>query len=632
MKKEIDHKTLLKLASAMFVGIDNNGVVTLVNKRTCEVFGYTEEEIIGKNWFDHFIPNKIRKEMLLVSKEVLNVKDDTYEYYENLITTKSGEERLIQWNNIHILDDNGDTIGSLSSGKDITEQQKIKHELNQKTTKWENTINAIKDSVCILDIDGHILECNQATLKMYKLSTDDLKNNLSHDVFHTSKNVTDNCPFHLMKKTKKTESIYYQDNDSWLEITVKPFFNDKKEIEGALHIVRDVTAKVKTERELIVAKEKAEESDRIKTDFINNMSHEIRTPMTGILGFSDLLNSPSLSEEKRKKYISFIQSSGKQLLRIVEDILEISALGTKQVNVLEKEFCLNDLLLEQFLIFQIKAKIKSLPLYLKKGLPDKESRIHSDESKINKILSNLLENALKFTDKGFVEFGYTLIEGKIEIYVKDTGFGVEEKNQEMIFNRFAQEDKGLERNVNGLGLGLSIVKENVELLGGEVRLESEKGKGSTFLITIPYKVAGLEKTKKDLPTNEKASKKTENETILVVEDDETNHLYLEALLESFEQDWNILHAKNGLEAVEICKINLEICCVLMDLKMPVMDGFKASKLIKEFSPKLPIIAQTAYATREDKWLAVEAGCDDFISKPISKDNLSVVINKYIIRK
>jgi signal transduction histidine kinase len=213
--------------------------------------------------------------------------------------------------------------------------------------------------------------------------------------------------------------------------------------------------------------------------------------MTGILGFSDLLNIPNLSDKKRQQYTSLIQSSGKQLLRIVEDILEISALGTKQVQVLEKELCLNDFLLEQFSIFHTKAKSQRIALYLKKGLSDADSIIYTDESKLNKIFSNLLENALKFTDKGFIEFGYVLKDDKIELYVKDTGLGVEEKNQKNIFNRFSQEEKGLSRNANGLGLGLSIVKENVELLGGEIWLESKKGEGSNFFISIPYNVVKL---------------------------------------------------------------------------------------------------------------------------------------------
>lgn len=241
--------------------------------------------------------------------------------------------------------------------------------------------------------------------------------------------------------------------------------------------------------ELIKAKAKIEESDRLKTEFINNMSHEIRTPMNGILGFSNLLSKSGLTHEERKRFINIIQNSSNQLLRIIDDILEISKLGTKRVRVLEDKVCLNVLLLELFSIFDIKAKESKIPLYLKKGLSDIDSVIFTDKTKLNKILSNLLDNALKFTKEGFIEFGYTVVNNEIEIYVKDTGIGIKADKQGIIFERFSQEDENIAPNYGGLGLGLSITKENTELLGGEISVESEKGKGSAFFVRIPYKPA-----------------------------------------------------------------------------------------------------------------------------------------------
>ena len=391
--------------------------------------------------------------------------------------------------------------------------------------------------------------------------------------------------------------------------------------------------KYKTQNvKLVKAKEKAEESDRLKTEFLNNMSHEIRTPMNGILGFSEILNTPDLTDSQKKNYINIIQNSGKQLLHIIEDILEISALGTKQVKTIEKEISLNDLLLELFSIFDIKAKENKTPLYLKKGLTDKESIIFTDETKLNKILSNLLENALKFTNEGFIEFGYKIVNKEIEIYVKDTGIGIKPESQEIIFKRFSQEEKELSRNVGGLGLGLSIAKENTELLGGKITLKSEKGNGATFFVTIPYKPVNKETLRSNSDNNNKTIEEQNKYTILIVEDEEVNYLYLETLLEMFEMNLITLHAKHGIEAVEMCKENLEIDFVLMDMKMPIMNGFEATKLIKEFRPDLPIVAQTAYSTREEKAQAISAGCDDFISKPISEEILKEIMNKYLIIK
>lgn len=401
--------------------------------------------------------------------------------------------------------------------------------------------------------------------------------------------------------------------------------------------VLDITIMKKTELELIKAREKAEESDQLITEFIHNMSHEIRTPMNGILGFSAFLDNPELTDVKRKKFIGIVQRCGNQLLQIIDDILEISQLGTKQVKTIEKQINLNDLLLELFSIFNIKAKESKIPLYLKEGLSDKESIIFTDETKLNKILSNFLENALKYTNEGYIEFGYRLKTDnepvELEIYVKDTGIGIKQESQSAIFDRFSQEEKELSKNVGGLGLGLSIAKENAKLLGGKISLKSEKGKGSTFYVTIPYKPANSD-TESSNSNNDKRkiSKNQDKYTILIVEDEEVNYLYIVTLLEISELNLKILHAKHGREALEMCKENAEIDFVFMDLKMPVMNGLEATKLIKEFRPDLPIIAQTAYSTRAEKEEAISAGCDDFISKPISEETLNEIVYKYLLTK
>jgi PAS domain S-box-containing protein len=388
----------------------------------------------------------------------------------------------------------------------------------------------------------------------------------------------------------------------------------------------DITEQKKVENELIIAKGNAEESNRLKTEFLNNMSHEIRTPMNGILGFTDFLLNPNLSDEKRKNYIKIVQSSGHQLLQVIDDIIEISRLGTKQVRVIESEVCLNDLFLELFSVFDLKAKENKIPLYIKNNLSDTESTILTDKSKLIKIISNLLENALKFTKKGSIEFGYELKENQLEIYVKDTGIGIEAEKHELIFERFSQAEKDLSKKMGGLGLGLSIVKENVELIGGKIRLESKKGAGATFYITIPYNKVHVSTEN----TNNSAIYK-EKYTILVAEDEEVNYLFLETLInEILQLNCNILHAKNGKEAVELCKTNNTITLVLMDLKMPIMSGFEAVGKIKEMKPHLTVIAQSAYTSNEEIENALLKGFDDFISKPISIKSFKKLMSKYAV--
>jgi signal transduction histidine kinase/ActR/RegA family two-component response regulator len=426
-------------------------------------------------------------------------------------------------------------------------------------------------------------------------------------------------------KNKKTNNGKYYEIFAW-------------EIEKNLIAVifTDNTERKNEKLKIIADKERAEKSDRIKNDFISNLSHEIRTPMNGILGFTKFLNDPNLSDIKRKHYVNIIQSSGNQLMRTMDDLLEFSKLGTKQVKAIEKEVCLNDFLLELFTVFDVKAKENKIPLYLRKGLNDKESTILIDESKLNNVLGNLLENALKFTKEGFIEFGYNIVDSKLEIYVKDTGDGIKPKRQKSVFERFSKEEEESTKNIGGLGLGLWIARENTNLLEGKITLKSKKHKGSTFFVTLPYKptlrnldiITSTPNSKEEEEQQEQQQEEDHRCNILIAEDEEINFMFLEILLKNqIDLNCNIIHAKNGAEAVEICQKNREIDFVLMDLKMPVMDGFEAIKLIKQFRPELPIVAQTAFSSTEDKERVFAAGFNDFLSKPISKEALSDVINR-----
>ncbi|WP_459209479.1 response regulator [Aquimarina rhabdastrellae] len=389
-------------------------------------------------------------------------------------------------------------------------------------------------------------------------------------------------------------------------------------------------------KELVDAKDKAEESDRLKTQFLQNISHEIRTPMNGIIGFTDIINNYDISENERKKYINLIADSSKLLIKIIDDILEISELKTKQANINISRINLNQLLDFLFSIYETKASQNNIPLYLEKALEDDACYIFSDEKKLKSILSNMIENAIKFTKKGFIKISYTIENNQLLISVQDTGIGIRDKNQQKIFNSFTQEEKELNKSYGGLGIGLSIAKENVELLNGTISFTSQEGIGSTFLISLPYP-STLQRVNTAPIVIEKYNPnlehfKTKNKRIiLIAEDGEVNFLYLKTILNKMTgYDFTIHRAKNGKDAVELCKTEQNIDLVLMDIKMPIMDGYDATKYIKKLRPDLPIIAQTAYTTKDDIDKALSAGCDDFVAKPVDRNILKPMIQKHIL--
>ncbi len=407
-----------------------------------------------------------------------------------------------------------------------------------------------------------------------------------------------------------------------------------KVIEDALRIYQLEKENEQQKQELIRAKEKAEASDRLKTEFINNLSHEIRTPMNGIIGFSNLLGNFELSEEKKSEYVRIIQNSGKRLLKIIDNILEISQLGTKQIEVTMEKIPLNNFCKDLHSIFSIEAGEKETPLYLHLGLKNEGISILSDGTKLSSILSQLIENALKFTEKGRIDFGYEIKNEELLFFVKDTGRGIKPENIEEVFKKFVQEYKEQPDVVGGLGLGLAIAKEHAEIIGGKLSIKSEPGKGSEFNLIIPFlsEETNLNKDDQHNELNEEIEKsnKMAEYTILVAEDDMTNFLYLNALLtDEFEKQCNILHALDGNEAVKICKDNKEIKMVLMDIKMPYMNGYEATKEIKRINSDIVVIAQTAYVTEKEMKKAKEAGCDGFVTKPIDADELLKSIQEYL---
>lgn len=389
---------------------------------------------------------------------------------------------------------------------------------------------------------------------------------------------------------------------------------------------QDITEQKLLAIELIKAKEKAEESDRLKSTFLANMSHELRTPMNGILGFSELLKRKDLTDENKDTYLGFIEKEGNRLLSFISNMVDISKIESNVITI-EKSCCnVNELIDDLYSKYSFRLENTTVQLQIKKGLDDPQSGVETDANKLVQVLSNLLENAIKFTKEGVIEFGYTLSNSKLEFYVKDSGVGIEKEEKKNIFNRFMQ--GRLEQTHNhGVGLGLSIVKGIVALLGGDVWLESQTGVGSTFFFSIPY--LNIVADPKVILETSDTTLDSGHFTVLIAEDDRFNFLYLKACLSAV--NCTILHAVNGKEAVQLAHQNASIDVILMDINMPEMDGDKALKEIRKTNIKVPIIAQTGLAMSGDKEKMLQAGFNDYISKPISPKVLMTTINKHLIK-
>jgi CheY-like chemotaxis protein/anti-sigma regulatory factor (Ser/Thr protein kinase) len=370
------------------------------------------------------------------------------------------------------------------------------------------------------------------------------------------------------------------------------------------------------------AKDKAEASDHLKTAFINNISHEIRTPLNGILGFAPFIIQSDITMEEKEEYLENLNFSSDRLMNTLNDIMDISLIISGNMEVHPQPIDISLLLTNVFENFQEPSMKKNLEL--KMQFPDNVDNyiLNTDGELLRKAVSKLVDNSVKFTKEGSITLGFELINNEIEIFVKDTGQGIEKDSQELIYKSFMQENVSSTRGHEGSGLGLSISKGIMQLLGGEIRLESTKNMGTTVFLSLPN-ITSTVSSKPKNSTN--AIKVGEMPLILIAEDDDSNYSYAEILL---RKDSKILRANNGQEAVDLCKIHPDITLVLMDIKMPVMNGIEATHIIKSFRNDLPIIAVTAHAQSGDEFKIKEAGCDDYISKPINKTKLLSLIRKY----
>jgi PAS domain S-box-containing protein len=601
-----------------------------VNDMYEKAFGISKDKIIGCHIKDMLEETNYQFALKYINK----VKSGESCSYENIFNLAFGE-RWLQVNYSPIFDSKGNVKSIAILNYDITERKQTEKSLQRSEHELKKAQQITHIGSWYLDVATNEVIWTEELYKMYgfdpklppppytehmKLFTPESWEILSTSIAKTTET---GVLYELELQTVRKDG-----SNGWMWVRGEAQKDSDGKIVSLWGAAQDISEQKDREIRLEEALEKAMESDRLKSTFLTNMSHEIRTPMNGILGFAELLKEPNLTSDDQQDFIQTIQISGARMLNTINSIVDISKIESGLINVDIKETNINEKIEFTYKFFKPEVEIKELQFLFKNGLPTNEANIKTDNEKVYGILTNLVRNAIKFTYEGSIEFGYEKKGEYLEFYVKDTGIGIPKKQQKFIFERFRQGSESNNRGYEGSGLGLSIAKSYIDMLGGKIWVESEEGLGTTFYFTIPYDTVSEEKAEIiDSGSTEHKEVGIKNLKILIVEDDEISYSLLSKTLQKISK--KVLHAITGVEAVEACRNNPDLDLVLMDIRMPRMDGNEATRHIRKFNKEVIIIAQSAYAFADDKEKAIEAGCDDYISKPINSNLLIALILKYI---
>jgi PAS domain S-box-containing protein len=676
-KKELENKSnlILKIAQTSPVGIimvDKSGVILFANERANNILGISKDaknqSILKTHAFliSDVNDNKIPQE-ILPFEFIKSSHKPVFDIHQ-IIRWPNGKFMYVSINISPVFDENNLFTGAVATFEDITNRKLAEKRFNELYFRYDAILSTVLD--IIMEVNEHKIYtwANKAGFEFF--GNDVIGKDASY--YFEGEQETYNAVNPIFEGV---ENFIYIESWQRRRDGVKRLLawycsvlkDSNGNVKGALSTARDITdyknaelalkehqeklrhqneeylalneeLKEANERyqkinhELISAKEKAEESDRLKSTFLSNMSHEIRTPMNAIIGFSDFLISRNLSDEKRSRFSHLIKERSYDLLRIIEDILDISKIDAGQMKIFESETNISELLSEILEYYSLKKERQeckpnvSFHLEIDKRLND--SLILTDGQRLKQVFTNLLDNAFKFTEKGKITFGCSLNSHKeLIFFVKDSGIGIPKEKQHIIFDRFRQADESLSaRQYGGTGLGLSIVKGIVTLMKGKVWVESDVNKGTAFYFTLPLIESSDTKEERTMAYANTNYASWKGKTILIVEDDEANAEFLILLLS--EVEINILRAANGEEALFLFKKFPQINLVLMDIRLPDINGFNLTKIMKSTKPEIIIIAQTAYAETIDIKESHDAGCTDYISKPIEKKKLFAMIDRY----
>lgn len=592
---------------------DKNSRAIYLNKYMDGVFG--KANCLGKKPGDIF-PSAIARRVINEDNRVINGEAIVV---EEALQDKHGGERIYMTHKFLLRDANReDRIGGISI--DITQKREAEKQINL----LSRAVQFTPVCVVITDVEGNIEYVNQAfqTLTGYTYAEVAGENiNILGSGIHDEKFFEDmwnaikagNDWQGQVQNKRKNGEIY------WERLSISPVKDNEGNINHYIAVKEENTKQKEFEEELNEAKEKALESDRLKTAFLTNFSHEIRTPMNAIVGLTEILVNTEVPDSEKKEFSEIIQENSRSLLKLIDDIIDISRIDAGFVELNEAP-CLLNLLLEdlyaEFTHAKILNKKPTVKLKLKKANPSPEFSIVTDGERLKQVLNNLVENALKFTENGIVEFGYILKdENTILFFVRDTGVGIPEDKLDTVFERFKSVDETLTRNHRGTGLGLAISKSIVGLMSGRIWVRSNPNQGSTFFFTLPFKITVSPEELQSGMGKVPVLPQLEGKTILVADEINANFLLLEAALK--KNMANILWAKNGKEAIDIVKQNKAIDLVIIDVELPVISGIRALTEIKQLRSNLPVLMQTAFSVPEQIENCIQCGCDGYIFKPIN---------------
>lgn len=608
---------------------DNNFRKLVANKGDASHSGIDNvSDMIGKSDYDLY-PKQIAEMYIADDKKVMESGKAVINREE--ILPFADKFRWVLTSKIPLKTDDNKVFGLVGIGRDITE---IK-EQQSKLRLLQQTIEQSPISVVITDINGIIEYVNPEFEKTTGYTREEaigknpriLKSGEQSKAYY--KNLWDTIRsgenWHGEFHNRRKDGTMY-----WESAVIAPIYNERNELKQFVAIKEDVTRMKHMISELEIAKEKAEESDRLKTIFLANMSHEIRTPLNGILGFSNIICSGLSEKDKLQKYGKIIENSGRRLMTVIDDIIDISMIQSNQLKIDNEKFNINELLEELYIVYktQNSTKLQNIELEVELCENREHGIIISDKNRVFQIYKNLLDNAFKFTEKGMIKFGcMELNNDMLRLYVEDTGIGIAKEKTKIIFESFRQVEEGDSRKYDGSGLGLAIITGIIEKMGGEIEVLSEVNKGSIFYVTLPrnnkMNSGTLNHTNKSEALKNLNGKKGPKR-IVSFEDDNASYQYLKTITDLMGCELvNFDSAHTGLEYLKKNKVDL----VLMDVQLPEMNGFDATRLIKAEFPDLPVIIQTAFALKEDKDRAFQAGCDEYISKPVSMKSLKEKIEK-----